>query len=396
MFKRFIIGLIILGALGAGWYLWRGKQAPAGDGMMAANMGAQAQPVSVLKVAPQDIQLKRVLPGRISAIQQAQVRPQVDGIITKRLFEEGATVEKGMQLYQIDDARYKATLASTQADLKSAEANIKSILAKANRYKELVKINAVSRQEYDDVVASLAQAKADVAVAQAQIDLAQVDVDYTQVYAPISGRIGRSYITEGALVTGSQSQHLAIITQLDPVYIDMTYSGEDTINLRTRMAEHKEIPVTLVDDGQGRGQNYTHQGVLKFSEVTVDETTGSVALRAEIPNPDGILLPGLFVRAELDMGLVKDVLLVPQRATSRRPDGGLDVWVVQEDNSVKQQKIAVSGTYQDNWIVENGLMPNDTIIVEGYQKVGPGSVVSPAPWQGGADADVAPLKEHQE
>lgn len=372
----FVILALLLA--GGGWYWWHKSHAGSQD---AAGSAAARPPqaVAVLELKPQTVTFTQQLPGRISPYRQSQVRPQVDGIITARLFEEGADVEEGQQLYQIDDARYKAALNSARADLKSAEANLKTVEARARRYEELVKIDAVSQQEYDDVKAQLDQAKAAIAVAQAAVDTAQVNMNYTQVYAPISGRISRSFVTEGTLVTANQAQNLATITQLDPVYIDMQQSGSEAIHLRSRMMGKEIVPVHLILD-EKTGKDYPHDGTLKFSEVTMDETTGSIALRALMPNPDALLLPGMFVRATLDLGR-DEVLLVPQRATIRSPEGGLTVWVVGEDGKAQPRPIQVEQAYENNWIVTDGLKTGDTVIVEGYQKVAPGAPVSPAPWQ---------------
>ncbi|MAE51843.1 MAG: efflux transporter periplasmic adaptor subunit [Micavibrio sp.] len=377
MKKTAVIGIILLFlAAGGGWYFW------AANGDKSAEKSPAERPpqaVSVLELETTKIRYDYSLPGRISPFRQSQVRPQVDGIITERLFEEGADVKKGQQLYQIDDARYKAALNSTIADLKSAEANVKAVDARAKRYKDLVKINAVSEQEYDDIVAQLDQAKASVAVAQAAYDLAQVNLDYTKVYAPIDGRISKSFVTEGALVTANQSQHLATITQLDPVYVDMQQSGTEAMHIRTRMIGQDVVPVTLVLD-EKTGQSYGKEGMLKFSEVTVEETTGSVALRALMPNPDGILLPGLFVRATIALG-EEDVILIPQRAATRTPDGKLTAWIVDEQNRAQPRELKVDHAYEDNWIVTDGVKEGDRVVVLGYQKIGPGMVVAPTNWK---------------
>lgn len=377
MKKTFPLLVLALLLAGGGWYWWHKSNEGAQSASSAAERPPQA--VAVLELKPQTITFTQQLPGRISPYRQSQVRPQVDGIITERLFEEGADVEKGQQLYQIDDARYKAALNSAKADLASARANVKTVEARAKRYEELVKINAVSEQEYDDVKAQYDQATAAIAVAQAAVDVAQVNLDYTKVYAPISGRISRSFVTEGTLVTANQAQNLATITQLDPVYIDMQQSGSEAIHLRSRMTGKEIVPVHLILD-EKTGKDYPHEGTLKFSEVTVDETTGSIALRALIPNPDSLLLSGLFVRATLDLGR-DEVLLVPQRATIRTPEGGLTVWVVDEEGKAQPRPIQVEQAYKNNWVVADGLKTGDTVIVEGYQKVAPGAPVSPAPWQ---------------
>lgn len=338
------------------------------------------QEVATLRLEPQSIEITHSLPGRIAAFRQSVVRPQVDGIITKRMFEEGSEVKKGQQLYQIDDTRYKAILNSAIADLHSAQANIKAVKARANRYANLVKVNAISRQDYDDAVAGLDQANASVIVAQAAIDLAKVDLNYTKVYAPISGRISRSIVTEGALVTANQTQELATITQLDPVYVDMQQSGvgQTVMDFAISSAE-QPIAVHLELERRTGSVTYEHAGELKFSEVTVDQSTGAITLRAVVPNPDGKLLPGMFVRAKLALG-EEEALLVPQRATTRTAQGELKVWVVDSEGNARQRSIQTEAAYQDNWIVSSGLQVGDELIVEGYQKVTDGQAVKTVSW----------------
>ena len=383
MKKSLIIVAALLVVAGFAAYYFYGSH--VGDKAQEGNTvspaaGAPAQAVSVFKVTDQKISLSRTLPGRISAFRQSQVRPQVNGIITERLFEEGANVEKGQQLYQIDDARFKAALASAQADLRSARSTIASVKAKSERFKNLVEIDAVSRQEYDDAKAQLDQAYASVAVAKAAVDVAQVNLDYTKVYAPISGRIGRSLVTEGALVTANQEQAMSVITQLDPVYVDMQQPSSEAMTLQQSLLQSQgEIPVTVML-GEGNKTAYPHKGSLKFSEVTIDETTGSITLRAKVPNPDGVLMSGLFVHASLAMG-EQNALLVPQRATTRNPDGSLSVWVVDGNNQAQKRVLKVSDAYKGNWIVVSGLQEGDPVIVEGYQKVAEGADVSPSPWE---------------
>lgn len=378
MKKIFLTLVVVLLLVGGAYYWWSSSHQDGGAEGSAPAGGMPPASVAALELRPTSITYTHQLPGRVTPYRQSQVRPQVDGIITDRLFEEGADVEKGEQLYQIDDARYEAALNSAKADLASAEANVKTVEARAQRYEDLVKIDAVSKQEYDDVKAQYDQATAAIAVAQAAVDLAQVNLDYTKVYAPISGRISRSYVTEGTLVTANQAQNLATITQLDPVYIDMQQSGTEAIHLRARMMGKDTIPVHLILDDK-TGQDYPHEGTLKFSEVTVDETTGSIALRALMPNPDGLLLPGLFVRAMINLGQ-EEALLVPQRATTRTPEGGLTVWIVDATGKAQPRPIEVEQAYKDNWVIKSGLKAGDTVIVEGYQKIGPGADVSPVPW----------------
>ena len=346
----------------------------------AAGGGQQPPPtVSVLEVVLQPVENTVTLPGRVSPLRQSQVRPQVEGVITERLFEEGAFVEKGQQLYQIDDSRYAAQLASAKADVKSAEANRKTLEAKAERFKGLLNKNAVSQQEYDDAIAQAEQADAQISVAKAAVELAQVDLDFTKVYAPISGQISRSYMTVGALVTSNQTQQLATITQLDPIYVDMQQSGKGILKLRRAMQESGTLPVTLVLDDM-TGESYEHTGELKFSEVTVDETTGAVALRAEFPNPDSLLMPGMFTKARVNISNTQEIL-VPQRAATRQPDTSLSVMVVNAENKVEARTITIAGSYGDQYIVTSGVAAGDKVIVAGYQKVKPGAQVNTKPWQ---------------
>ncbi|WOI37395.1 efflux RND transporter periplasmic adaptor subunit [Alteromonas sp. CI.11.F.A3] len=361
---------LLVGAIGCST---ESEQAGAGQ------QGMPPQSVSVLTIARQSVTHEMILPGRVTPSRQSQVRPQVDGVITDRLFEEGAQVEKGQQLYQIDDARYRAQLNSTIADVKSAEANLKTLEAKARRYDDLIKQNAISRQEYDDVIAQKEQAQAAIIVAEAAVDLARVNLGYTKVYAPISGRISRSFVTEGTLATTNQTQQFATITQLNPIFIDMQESGRAILTLRQAMQEQGSMPVELTLD-EATGKKYEHTGSVKFSEVTVDESTGSVALRAEMPNPDGLLLPGLFVKGHVITG-TEQALLVPQRATMRQQDGSLSVYVVNSNDEVEARALKTSDIYKDQYIVTSGIKEGDRLIVSGYQKVKPGSKVNTSEWQ---------------
>ncbi|WP_394223471.1 efflux RND transporter periplasmic adaptor subunit [Alteromonas gracilis] len=344
-----------------------------------AKQGMPAPSVSVITLQQKPVVHEMVLPGRVSPSRQSQVRPQVDGVITERLFEEGAHVEKGQQLYQIDEARYLAQLNSAKADLKSAQANLKTLEAKARRYDDLVAQNAVSKQEYDDVIAQKEQAQAAISVAEAAVDVAKVNMGYTKVYAPIGGRISRSYVTEGTLVTTNQAQQLATITQLDPVFIDMQESGASIITLRQSMRSQGSMDVELTVD-EVTGKRYDQTGSVKFSEVTVDESTGSVTLRAEMPNPEGVLLPGLFVKGHVITGR-ENALLVPQRATTRQPNGSLSVYVVNQNNEVEGRTLEIGKIYRDQYVVLSGVSEGEKVIVTGYQKVKPGAKVNPSEWQ---------------
>jgi membrane fusion protein (multidrug efflux system) len=366
--------VIILMALAALAYWYFQNQQPAGEAGFP--QGNQLIKVSTLVIKTEPVVAKLSLPGRTTAYRQSQVRPQVSGIITERLFKEGALVEQGQQLYQLDDARYAANLKSAQANLMSAKANLKTTQARYNRVKSLELQQAISEQDLDDVLAQLDQAKANISVAESNVELQQINLDYTRVYAPISGRIGKSNLTVGALVTANQAESLAVITQLDPMYVDLQVSGEQAMKVQQQLNLDQNVSVIL-NDIPGVG---TMQGELEFSDVNVDESTGAVALRAMIANPDQALLPGLFVNAELTLGEQMG-FLVPQRATTRNPSGELLVWVVGKNKQVNSKIIEVSHASQDQWVVINGLNDNDEIVIEGYQRLSPNAEVETTPWQ---------------
>lgn len=338
--------------------------------------------VTVTEVQPRNLNLNEELPGRTAAYKVAEIRPQVTGIVASRLFKEGTVVKAGDQLYQIDDAVYGADLERAEADLQRAEAAARVAKSRMERLGGLLKTKAVSQQDYDDAQAAYEQASASIASARAAIRRAEINLQYTRVYAPISGRIGMSQVTEGALVTANQAQPLTRITQLDPIYVDMPQSSVDFIRLRDRLDDRGERPVRLTVDGLDHP--YEHSGTLESSEVTVDQSTGAVQLRAVFPNPNHKLLPGLFVKASLSLG-EKPVLLVPQRAASRQPDGKLQVWRLNGDNTAAPVIIETDGSYRDQWIVASGLAPGDRIVIEGYQKLSPGTPVVPAPVSASAE-----------
>lgn len=337
--------------------------------------------VGVVTVAPRTLEISSELPGRTSAFRVAEVRPQVNGIIKKRLFVEGSDVKAGQQLYQIDPALYQATLDSARADLVRAEATLRSVKAKAQRYSDLVSANAVSRQDYDDTMSSRAQNEATVSAAKAAVDTARINLDYTKVFSPISGRIGKSTVTEGALVTANQTAAMATVQQLDPIYVDITQSSAELLQLRREIsaghikgADAGQAPVTLVMED---GHPYELQGQLQFSDVTVDQTTGAVQLRAVFPNPKLDLLPGLFVRARVDQGSRENALTLPQKAVVRTPDGGASIWVVGADNTVSQRVVKTTQAVGDAWLVTDGIAAGDKVVVEGLQKIKPGMTVNP-------------------
>lgn len=369
--KNKIITVAVLALAGAGVWYYQSSQSEAVTAQQVP-AGPKKVNVTALVVQPEMVDINMTFPGRTVAFQQSQVRPQVTGIITERMFKEGALVEKGQQLYQLDDARYEANFKSTQANLQSAKASFKSIQARYNRIKSLIGSQAVSQQDLEDVEAQLDQAKAAIAVAEAAVSLEKINLDYTRVYAPISGRIGKSNVTVGALVTASQSAVLTTITQLNPIYVDMQVSGDDLQPIQKHINSNEQVSVQL------KGYNTEH-GELIFSAVTVDENTGSVALRAKMNNEDRHLLPGLFVSAEVSLGMQKHIL-VPQRAATRNPNGTLQVWIIESDNTVSSRLIEAKQTQKNQWIVTQGLKSGDRIVIEGYQRLAPGAEVTYTDW----------------
>ncbi len=331
--------------------------------------------VSTQIISKQEIDIHEFLPGRTSAFEVAEIRPQISGIITERLFQEGSKVEQGQQLYQIDAAPYEAALQSAEADLSKAKANLKSIDAKAKRFKELIKIEAISQQDYDDVTAGLLQAQADIAIANAAVRTATINLDYTKVYAPISGHIGKSLVTKGTLVTQNQTGTLTTITRLDPIYVDMAVSSSELFRMRQLAGNDLKLSVELFLEGSDTP--YPHKGEFQFADVTVDQTTSSVQLRSIFPNPDGLLLPGMFVRTKLNVTSIKGIL-VPQKATTRGADTRLSVWVVNKDNTVSRRLIKTSQTLKDSWLITEGISNNETIVIEGIQKLREGMKVQPS------------------
>jgi len=329
-------------------------------------------PVSVITLQKQAIQHTQTVPGRVQAHKVAEVRPQVTGIVLERFFEEGGMVEKGQPLYQIDPSTYKAVYDSAKADLLKAQAQLESSKARAERYGRLVEDRAVSRQDYDDAHAAWLQARASVAVADASVARAKINLDYTRVYAPITGRIGKSTVTEGALVTANQATMMAEITQLDPIYVDMQQAREKLFDLKKKSTNTRKIMVRL-DYGDSQGE-YARMGELQFSEVTVDPTTSSVVLRALFPNPEEELYPGFFVSATLLLDKA-EVLLIPQKAAILQPNGGMIAWVIDRENKVQPRPIEVDGSYENNWIVTSGLNEGDAIVTEGFQRLRPGTEV---------------------
>ena len=335
--------------------------------------------VGVIVVQPQRVTLTTELPGRTSAYLIAEVRPQVGGIVQKRLFAEGSDVKAGEILYQIDPATYQAAYNSAKASLARAEANVSNARLKAERYRELVKKNFVSKQDYDDLNAAFKLAEADIEAGKAALETARINLAYTRITAPISGRIGRSTVTDGALVTANQPAALATIQLLSSMYVDVTQSSAELLHLKQNLAsgllknsttDQARVKLVLED-----GSAYSLSGTLKFSDVTVDQSTGSITLRAIFPNPKQILLPGMFVRAILEEGVNDHAILVPQRGVTRSPDGNAMVMVVNGEEKVETRAIKVVRTVGDNWLVSEGLKAGDRVILEGLQKARPGTSV---------------------
>lgn len=339
--------------------------------------------VSVITVQTQGVALTTELPGRVAASQTAEVRPQVGGIIQNRLFTEGSDVKAGDLLYQIDPASYQAAYDGAAAALAKAQANVAPVRLKAERYKELLASEAVSKQDYDDITAAQKLAEAEIELTKAALETARINLTYTKVSAPIAGRIGRSAVTNGALVTASQSLPLSTIQLLDPVYVDVTQSSNAMLRLRKALesgqltSKSGEAKVRLLLDD---GSQYPEAGTLKFSEAFVDPSTASVTLRMLFPNPKSLLLPGMFVRTVLEEGVKDEAILVPQRGVSRTPTGAAMVMVVGADEKVEVRMIQVERTVGDAWLVNDGLKVGDRVILEGLQKVRPGMPVKALPF----------------
>lgn len=345
-------------------------------------------PVSVVTVEPASADVYVVLPGRVEAIKDAQIRARVTGIVNEINFEQGSDVQKGQLLFTIDPAPYKAVREQAAAQLLRAQADAKASRALSQRYAKLIKENAISRQEYDNAYAQTAQAEAAIAAAQAALQSADIDLGYTQVISPINGRIGKSLITEGALVSAANATLMANVQQLDTVYVDLTRSTMQLTQLRQALASGE---LTQTPDGAAfaqvlleDGSVYKDTGKLLFSGVSVDPGTGQVSLRAEFSNPDQILLPGMYVRVRLQQGVDAKALLVPQQAIQRTADG-LNSLIVVKDGAAQPVTVTVGSQLGGKSIITKGLNPGDVVIVEGFQKIRPGAPVQPIPWEGQPD-----------
>lgn len=342
--------------------------------------------VAVITIKTEAVVTTTELTGRTSANLVAEVRPQVGGIIQKRLFTEGSDVQVGQVLYQIDPATYQAALDNARAGLARSEANLSAIRLKADRLRELLVDKAVSQQDYDDAASALKQTQADIQYWKANVDTARINLKYTSITAPISGRIGKSNVTEGALVAVGQPTALATIQQLDPMYVDVTQSTSDILKLRRQIQEGQlskngaaqQVRLILDDNSE-----YPWKGKLQFQDVTVDPTTGSVVLRMVFPNPKGMLLPGMFVRAIIQEGVRKNAMLVLQQAVSRDPKGNPLVLIVDKQGKVEQRHLTLDRAIGDAWLVSSGLAQGERVIVEGMQKVKPGVSVKAVPFANG-------------
>jgi membrane fusion protein (multidrug efflux system) len=359
--------------------------AACGDKKSAAPAAAKPE-VGVVTLKAETVSLTTELPGRTSAFRVAEVRPQVSGILQTRLFTEGAEVKARQQLYQIDPALYQAQFDSARAALARAEAQQRSAAALAERYKPLVETRAVSRQQYDDAVAARDQAAAEVLSAKAALDTARINLVYTKVLSPIDGIIGRSAVTEGALVTANQATSIAVVQQIDPIYVDVTQSSVEMLRLKNAMtsgqlkavAGKQAAEVTLMLED---GSRYAQTGELQFSEVQVDQSTGSVVVRAVFPNPDRKLLPGMFVRARLADAVVPQGVLAPQRGVTRNQRGIPNALVVDASGKVELRQLKTERAVGDKWLVSEGLKEGEKIIVEGLQRGRPGMEVTASEWQ---------------
>lgn len=381
----FNVALLLAALAGCGQGAGGAPQAGAGKAPPPPEVG-------VVTVAPGDIGLVTELPGRLEPSRVAQVRARAAGIVQQRLFREGSDVRAGQVLYRIDPAPYAAAHAQAQAALARAQASLGQATALAERYRPLVEANAISRQEYANAVAAQKQAEADVAAARATVRTAEINLGHASVTAPISGRIGRSLVTEGALVGQGEATPLAVIQQIDPLYVNFTQPASEVLNLRRALeqgrlkragADGAHVRVLLED-----GTPHVQPGRLLFADLTVDPATGQVMVRAEVPNPRAMLLPGMFVRVQLEQAKARDAILLPQQAVTRSPQGD-SVMVVAPGGQVGPRTVKVGGSQDGKWVVLEGLQPGEQVMVDGFQKVRPGQPVKPVPWGAGAVAGPA-------
>ena len=355
--------------------------------------------VAIVTVNPERVVLTTELPGRTSAYFVAEIRPQVNGIVQERLFNEGSDVKAGSVLYRIDPAPYQAAYNNAVAALAKSEANLPPIRLKAERYRELVAVKAISQQDFDNADAALKQAEADIDYSKATVESARINLGYTRMIAPVTGRIGKSNVTVGALVTAYQPMALATIQQLDPIYVDVPQSTTELLRLQGRLEEgrlhsggNNQSKVRLILED---GKTYPLEGTLQFRDVTVEPTTGSVILRVVVSNPKGLLLPGMFLRAVVQEGINNQAILIPQQAVSRDSKGNPVALIVDGESKVGQRILTLDRAIGDRWLVASGLAPGERVIVEGIQKVRPGAAVKVVPFQEGGTSGAAPKKTPQ-
>lgn len=373
--KRILFAIAIVIVTGLGYLVWdKPSQAE-----QAAPAAPPAPEVAVMTMQPKEVRLTSELPGRTTVFQVAEIRPQVGGIIQKRAFSEGSEVKAGQLLYQIDTSTYEVAVARTTAAVAKAKAELEPARLKANRYKELIRSKAVSQQDHDEAQAALALGQANVASAQAELEAARIDLQRTKVVAPIDGRIGRSTITPGALVTANQAQAMATVQQLDPIYVDLTQSNVELLRLRRAMqtgrmqsAGTAGTTVRLILED---GTEYPLPGTLQLAEANVDQDTGTVTLRAVFPNPDRELLPGMYVRARIEEGVLAQTLLIPQQAVTRNAQGQAQTLVVGAGDTLELRPLELDRAVGGDWIVRQGLAAGDRVVLDNLQKVRPGMPV---------------------
>lgn len=370
--KTVFLGAIVMAALVAilFWFLHStSRNAPDTNG---GSSSSEAMPVTAITLAKEDIEVLEALPGRVVPFQVSEIRPQVTGILKERRFIEGSYVEEGSILYEVESSPYEASYDSAVAALEKAQANLRVLTTSNRRFEELLKTDAVSKQDYDNSNVQFMQAKAELSIAEAALNQAKINLEFTKVVAPISGRIGKSAVTKGALLTANQVEPIATITQLQPVYVDMTISSWKLNYLRQKFTTIDNLPVIIFpEDGDNADML---DGVLKFHEMTVDPSTSSVQLRAEFANKDITLLPGSYTRASLKLTYY-DVMLIPQKATQRQADGKLSVWVINPDNTVSPKQFAEEVSVGDKWLIRSGLKEGYKIVTHGVMKLQPGTKV---------------------
>lgn len=362
----------------------------AGCGGKSEGQAAPPPPeVSIVTIKPAPLAVTNEMPARIEASRVAEVRARVPGIVLKRTFKEGSDVKAGATLFLIDPAQFQAEYNSADASVQRAEATLLQTQLKAKRYKPLVETNAVSKQEYDDVVAAEKQATADLAAAKAARENARLSLGYATVTSPIAGRVGRELVTEGALVGQGDATPMAVVQQIDPIYVNMTQSSTEALELqraisdgRLKGAGQDSLKVTLLTED---GHEYAHSGKLLFTDVSVDPSSGAVTLRATFPNPERLLLPGMYVRARVEQAVNENAITVPQQAVTRTP-GGSAVMVLDANNKVAARPVTTGNASNNSWVITDGLKEGDRVIVEGLQKVQPGATVKPVQWQKAAPA----------